>query len=82
MQIDPLKPKLQKYLTQKGLTQKFKKQSALFIANPKYPSLNTERLEPRELKIYSFRIDKKHRSIFIFKTPSTIEIIDINSHYQ
>jgi len=54
----------------------------LFESNPKHPSLNTERLEPKSLKIYSFRIDRKYRVIFILTTPEEVEIIDINDQYQ
>lgn len=81
MRSDPLRPKLQKYLEKRGLDKKFTKQLDLFISNPAHPSLKTERLEPKEFKIYSFRLDKKYRVIFIFKSADTIEIIDINSHY-
>ncbi|HBC72297.1 hypothetical protein A2379_03385 [Candidatus Amesbacteria bacterium RIFOXYB1_FULL_47_13] len=81
MRSEPLRPKLQKYLTKRGLAVKFTKQLDLFIANSAHPSLQTERLEPKEFKIYSFRLDRKYRVIFIFKSASTVEIIDINSHY-
>ena len=30
----------------------------------------------------SFRIDRKYRAIFIFRDKNTIEIIDVNNHYQ
>jgi len=82
MVINPLRPKLKKYLTRHNLTDRFKKQASLFIVNPSYPSLNTELLEPKEFKIYSFRIDRKYRAIFIFPTPESIEIVGINVHYR
>lgn len=82
MHVEPLRPKLEKYLTRRNLTQKFDKQVSLFISNNKHPSLNTELLEPKEFKVYSFRIDKKYRAIFLFKTTDTIEIVDINDHYK
>ncbi len=82
MQVEPLRPDLRKFLVKRGLIRKFEKQRVLFLANPRHPSLNTERLEPKEFKIYSFRIDKKYRAVFIFKTPATIEVVDINDHYQ
>lgn len=81
MQVEPIRSKLIKYLTKRGLGEKFDKQISLFISNSKHPSLNIELLEPKELKIYSFRLDKKYRVIFLFKTSKEIEIIDINNHY-
>lgn len=82
MQVKPLRADLQKYLNSRNITRKFSKQLELFKNNPKHPSLNTERLEPKSLKIYSFRIDRKYRAIFILVSPNVAEIIDINDHYQ
>ncbi|MBI2330080.1 hypothetical protein HYU94_01705 [Candidatus Daviesbacteria bacterium] len=58
------------------------KQIKLLEENYKHPSLNTEKLEPKELGLYSFRIDHKYRAIFHILTTGEIEIIDINDHYQ
>jgi len=82
MRLKPLRGNLKDYLSQRNLSKKFAKQLALFIFDPRYPSLNTERLEPKEKKVYSFRIDKKYRAIFIFTKSDEIEIIDVNSHYD
>lgn len=82
MQVKPLRPDLFRYIKRRGLIKKFSKQLTLFTNNPRYPSLNTEILEPRKLKLYSFRIDKKYRAIFIMMTPDEVEIVDVNDHYQ
>lgn len=82
MKSKPIRPDLESYLKRRGLSTKFKKQLHFFYQNPRYPSLNTEQLEPKTLKIYSFRIDQKYRVIFLFTAPDEIEIIDINDHYQ
>lgn len=82
MRAEPLKPKLNVYLVKRGLVRKYDKQLTLFLANSKHPSLHTEILEPKSLRLYSFRIDQKYRAIFILITTDTIEIIDINDHYQ
>ena len=82
MKAKPLRPDLQKYLIKRNLVKKFNKQLELFKVNPKHPSLNTERLEPKSLKIYSFRIDRKYRVIFIILSSVEAEIVDINDHYQ
>lgn len=66
-----------------GLRKKFNKQLTIFSKDPRYPSLHTEILEPKEYSIYSFRIDKKYRALFVFRDDKTaIEIINITSHYQ
>lgn len=82
MKILPLHPELREYLTVRGLEKKFKKQVDLFKDNCFHPSLRTELLEPRKMKIWSFRIDKKYRALFIFLEKDVIEIIDVNDHYQ
>ena len=73
---------LERYLRARRLFKKFTKQRKLFISSWRHPSLHTELLEPKEMKIFSFRIDDKYRAIFIFQDSETVEIIDINNHYQ
>lgn len=80
--IKPLRKDLQKTLTKHSLVSKFKKQIKLFQNNPYHPSLHTEILEPKKLKLYSFRLDLKYRAVFVYCGKNTIEIIDINCHYR
>jgi len=82
MKILPLHPDILTYLEKRGLGKKFEKQKSLFEHNPFYPSLETELLEPRSMRIWSFRLDKKYRAIFIFRDRDQIEILDVNNHYQ
>ena len=82
MKIIPLHQEIDGYLKERGLERKFKKQKELFESNPFHPSLETEILEPRRMRFWSFRIDRKYRAIFIFREKTTIEIVDINNHYQ
>lgn len=82
MNIKPLRPDLIEYLQKHDLTKKFNKQLAVFKENPRYPSLHNEILEPKSAKLHSFRIDKKYRAIFGTTDDGTIEIVDINDHYQ
>lgn len=82
MKIIPLHKELQAYLKKRNLQKKFEKQKKLFEDNPFHSSLNTELMEPRKMRIWSFRLDRKYRAIFIFRTKDTIEIIDINDHYK
>lgn len=81
MQIKPLRADLKKVLKKKQLEKKFLKQKSLFENDSKHPSLNVEKLKPKDLNIYSFRVDRKWRAIFII-VGSEAEIIDINPHYH
>ena len=82
MTIIPLHAEIQEYLKDRGLIKKFEKQKKIFEANPFHPSLRTELLEPRGMRIWSFRIDRKYRALFIFREKDVIEIIEVNDHYE
>lgn len=79
----PPNPKVLKQLQKYRLESKFEKQLKLLSDNPKHPSLHLELLEPRQHGIYSFRIDRKFRALFIFRPDITsIEILTITVHYH
>lgn len=83
LKIPPPSPRVLKYLQRHGLTKKYAKQTALLSQNFRHPSLNVEILQPTEHKIYSFRVDKKYRGIFLFiPEQSLIKILDVNDHYK
>ena len=82
MKVKTPKDKLLKYVIYHNLTKKLAKQIQLFEVNPNHPSLNTEKLAPKELGLYSFRIDRKYRAIFHILSTGEVEIVDINDHYQ
>lgn len=82
MLILPIQKWLVIYLKKRGFENKFEKQKVLLETNPYHPSFNLELLEPKHLRLFSFRVDRKYRAIFIFAAPNIIEIIDINNHYQ
>ena len=82
MVVKPLRLDLEKYLQKHNIKKQYLKQLKIFEGNPRHPSLNTEVLAPKYLRIYSFRIDRKYRAIFIIVSSSEAEIIDINLHYQ
>jgi len=48
------------------IKKKAEKQEQLFKQNPFHPSLNTEKLSPKQKEIWSFRVDKKYRIFFRF----------------
>lgn len=81
MRIKPLSKRLKIYLASHQLNKKFKKQIKIFQQNPNHPSLHTELLEPKSERVYSFRIDRKYRALFIIIN-SEIDIVGINDHYQ
>lgn len=81
MPIRDINPEILKQLKKHDLVEKFSKAKTLFEKDPKHPSLNTELLQPREYKIYSFRIDRKYRARFVVKS-GVAEIINITLHYQ
>ena len=62
------------------LQKRTKKQFKLFLNNLFHPSLNTEKLEPKNNNIWSFRIDKSNRVIFTFSEDETILLLDIGPH--
>lgn len=82
MRVLPLHPEVIYFLEKRNLVKKFARQKSFFEENIFHPSLQTEILEPKRMKIWSFRIDRKYRAIFIFRDRNTVEIIDVNNHYQ
>jgi Txe/YoeB family toxin of Txe-Axe toxin-antitoxin module len=82
MKIKPIRSDLEKYLQKHNLIKKYQKCCKLFEIDPFYPSLNTELLEPRERAIYSFRLDKKYRALFIYIEFKEVEIIASTNHYK
>ncbi len=81
MQIQPLNKKVLKQIKKFGIERKCKKQISLLIENPLHPGLNMEKLEPRQVGLYSFRIDKSYRAIFRIRN-GIAEILLITQHYQ
>jgi len=80
--IVDLRDDIRKYFENHGLTKKWGKAKALFECDPSHPSLNTELLEPRHRLVYSFRIDKKYRALFICLPEDKIEIVAVTKHYR
>ena len=81
MIIKPLGPDLMAYLKKHQLIKKFDKAKHLFEQDSSHPSLNVELLEPKHLKIYSFRLDLKYRALFII-VDGEAEVIAMTNHYN
>jgi Txe/YoeB family toxin of Txe-Axe toxin-antitoxin module len=77
-----LREDIEEYIKKHGLTKKWEKAKRLFENDPSHPSLNTELLEPKHRLIYSFRIDKKYRALFICLSEDTTEILAVTRHYR
>ena len=80
--IIELRTDIEEYIKKRGLSKKWVKSKKLFENNPSHPSLNTELLEPKHRLIYSFRIDKRYRALFICLSGETIEILAVTKHYR
>ncbi len=81
MNIKPLRPDLSAHLKKHQLVKKFSKAKALFEQDSTHPSLNVEVLEPKHLKIYSFRLDLKYRALFIV-VEGEAEVFAVTNHYK
>lgn len=81
MRIKPLNSRVEKQIERFCLGSKFEKQKLLFGANPFHSSLHTEKLEPKSVGLYSFRVDKRYRIIFRIRD-NVAEIIYVTKHYE
>ena len=81
MKIKAIRKDLEKLIKEQGMEKKWKKAKGLFEKNLRHPSLHVELLKPRWRGIYSFRLDKKYRSLF-FITDGKAEVFQITKHYQ
>jgi len=81
MKIKQLSKKHKKVIEKHNLLDKYNKAVKLFEIDFRHPSLHFELLEPKSLKIYSFRIDIKYRAVFIV-VDGEAEVITITKHYK
>jgi len=64
-----------------GISKRLDKQIELFKENPKLPGLNVEKLEPRRLEHWSFRINRQYRARFVKLRQRTIRIITVEDYH-
>jgi len=79
--IVDIRSDLKEYLKVHNLLEKWQKAKTLFENNPFHSSLKTELLEPKHRGIYSFRLDKKYRALFIYLDEG-VEVFAITKHYR
>lgn len=54
--------------------------TAIFRSAPEYPALHVEKLTPKNLGLWSFRINRQYRVIFRFTKSNTVLFINVGSH--
>ena len=59
---------------------KAEKQERLFRIDPFYPSLHTEKIEPKGRQVWTFRVDKNYRVAFRFITGNKVLFLTIGPH--
>ncbi len=64
----------------KSIKLKAEKQQDIFRNNPFYPSLRTEKLDPKSQQIGSFRVDKKYRVVFKIAVGDKVHFLTIGPH--
>ena len=62
------------------IQKKAEKQEKLFRQNQFYPSLRTEKLEPKGKEVWSFRIDKRYRIFFRFINRNKVLFLTVGPH--
>ena len=83
IEILPVSELVAKRIERFGLGKKFAKAIELFENNPCHPGLHVELLEPKAMGIYSFRLDRKYRDLFIYRADkAAIEILNVTKHYE
>ena len=82
MHLKPLRLDLLRYIEKHNLFRKWIKVSMLFAENHRHPSLHFELLKPKWRGIYSFRIDKKFRTLCFIDKNGLIEVFQITNHYK
>lgn len=63
-----------------AIKKKVIKQRALFCENPFHNSLNTEKIEPKNRQLWSFRVDKNFRIVFRFLENNKVLFLVVGPH--
>lgn len=53
---------------------------ALFIKDPRHPSLKTHKLKGRFQECLAFRLRDGYRVLFEFSAPNTVDMLDVGPH--
>ena len=63
-----------------AIQKKAEKQEKFFKENLSYPSLQIEKLEPKNKEIWSFRVDKSYRIFFRFLGKDRVLFLTVGPH--
>lgn len=63
-----------------SIQKKAVKQQDIFIQNPLYPSLHTEKLQPKTKELWSIRVDKKYRIVFRYLDNDEVLLLYVGPH--
>ena len=64
----------------KPVQKKALKQESLFRENPLHSSLHTEKLNPKDRELWSFRVDKNYRILFRFLNGEAVLFLAVGHH--
>jgi toxin HigB-1 len=62
------------------LQKKFIKQLDIFKQTPFHTSLHTEKLQPKQKQIWSFRIDQTYRVLFRYLDDGSVILLTVGHH--
>ena len=63
------------------IQKKAERRTNLFKNNPFTPTLQTEKLHPKNQAVWSFRIDEDYRIIFRFIDTRTVTLLTVGPHH-
>lgn len=63
-----------------AIKKKAERKAALFREYPFSPTLQTEKLSPKQLEVWSFRIDREYRIIFRFRDAQSAYFLTCGHH--
>ena len=63
------------------IQKKAERREMLFRANPFHPTLQTEKLHPKDRQVWSFRIDENYRILFRFQDSSAVYFLTVGPHH-
>jgi mRNA-degrading endonuclease RelE of RelBE toxin-antitoxin system len=63
-----------------AVQKKAEQREKIFRQNPFHPTLETEKLQPKNKSYWSFRIDREYRIIFSFSNHNKIKFLTCGHH--
>lgn len=65
-----------------GIRRKTVRHIEYFRTNPSHPSLHIEKLQPAQLGVWSFRVDRGYRIVFRFDGAGNAILLTVGQHDQ